>query len=160
MKKVLLSIAAAILFAFTMVSCNSNSPKGTAEKFLNSFYHMEYKEAKEVSTEDTKKMLDMIEQFSAISIADSNKQNAKKVKIEIGEVVENGDSATVMYTTSDNKQPQKVNLVKQNGKWLVQWSKEDSMGDDSQNADPAEETMSDSTAVSTEGNTEDTGNKK
>lgn len=160
MKKVLLSLSVALLCAFTMVSCNSNSPKGTAEKFLNSFYHMEYKDAKEVATEDTKKMLDMIEQFSAISIADSNKQNAKKVKIEIGEVKEMGDSATVMYTTSDNKQPQKVNLVKQNGKWLVKWSKEDTMGEESQVADPAEETMNDSTAVQSEGNAVDTAAKK
>ncbi len=159
MKKLLFSFSAAVILALTMVSCNSNSPKSTAEKFLNSFYHMEYKQAKEVSTEDTKKMLDMIEQFSAM-MPDSNKQSAKKIKIELGEVKETGDSAVVMYTTSENKQPQKINLVKQNGKWLVQWSKQDGMKEESENTDAAEETMNDSTAAPMEGAPADSAAEK
>lgn len=151
MKKILSFVALIAVFA---VSCSSNSPKAAAEKFLNSFFHMEYKEAKEVSTEETKKVLDMIEQFSTM-MPDSSKQSAKKIKIEIKDVKEEGDKATVTYTTSESTQEQKLTMVKQNGKWLANYSKQDGgMGaeGDASNEPMTEEPMTDSTAApATEG---------
>jgi hypothetical protein len=145
MKKFLLSLASAFLLAITIISCNSNTPKATAEKFLNGLYHMDYKEAKAVSTEDTKKMLDMMEQFSGM-MPDSSKQSAKKIKVDIKDVKEEGDKATVIYTTSASTGEQKLDLVKQNGKWLVQYSKQDNGGGES--TEPAEEpAMTDTSAV-------------
>jgi len=133
MKKPLFFFSAIIVLAIGITSCNSNSPKSTADKFLNNFYHMDYKEAKTVATDDTKKVLDMIEQFATM-IPDSQKQNAKKIKIDIKDVKEEGDKATVVYTTSESKQDQKLDLVKQNGKWLVKWSKQN----DAEGETPAE----------------------
>src|SRR5687767_1104197 len=124
MKKVLLSVAAMFVMALTIISCNSNSPKASADTFLNSLYHMDYAKAKTVSTEDTKKLLDMMEQFSSV-LPDSSKASAKKIKVDIKDIKEEGDKATVTYVTSENPNDQKLDMVKENGKWLVKWSKQD-----------------------------------
>lgn len=127
MKKVFFSLVAVFALAISLVSCNSNSPKASAEKFVNGLTHMDYEAAKSVSTEDTKKMLEMMQQLTAM-MPDSVKQNAKKEKVTMGKEEINGDKATVTYTTASNPTEQKLNLVKQNGKWLVQWSKNDNNG--------------------------------
>ena len=124
MKKALLSIAALCVLAISITSCNNDSPKAAADKFLTNLYHMEYAKAKEVATDDTKKLLDMMEQFSTY-LPDSNKQTAQKIKVDIKDVKEEGDKATVTYVTSESPNEQKLDMIKQNGKWLVQWSKQD-----------------------------------
>ncbi len=147
MKKVLLSIATICVLAISITSCSNNSPKASADKFLTSLYHMEYDKAKEVATDDTKKLLDMMEQFSSV-LPDSSKANAQKIKVEIKDVKEEGDKAVVTYVTSESPNEQKLDMVKQNGKWLVQWSKQD--GNNEMNDVPEEEpVMDDSTAAAT-----------
>jgi len=128
MKKLLLSLTAVLVFALGMTSCNSNSPKASADKFLTGLLHYDYEAAKSVSTEETKKMIDLMAQFSAM-MPDSIKQAAKKVKVNIKDAKEEGDKATVTYTTSDDPQEKKLNLVKQSDKWLVQYSKMDNMNE-------------------------------
>lgn len=132
MKKILLSFAAMLMLAVSISSCSSNSPKASADKFLTSFYHMDFETAKTMSTDDTKKMLDMMAQFSSM-VPDSAKETAKKIKVNIKDVKEEGDNATVTYTASDpasgtDGTEQKLKMVKQSGKWLAQWSKQDGMG--------------------------------
>ncbi len=150
MKKVLLSLAAVMVIAISLISCNSNSPKASADKFLTGLYHYDYEAAKSVSTEETKKMIDLMAQFSAM-MPDSMKQAAKKVQVNIKDVKEEGDKATATYTTSDDPAEKKINLIKQNGKWLVQYSKMDSgMGGEGANTDinaPTEEPVTDSTLI-------------
>lgn len=165
MKKVFFSLVAVFALAISLVSCNSNSPKASAEKFANGLTHMDYEAAKSVSTEDTKKMLDMMQQLTAM-MPDSVKQNAKKEKVTMGKEEVNGDKATVTYTTSSNPTEQKINLVKQNGKWLVQWSKNDNNGgagaDMNQGSTPTNDTfattpvMEDSTGATTPAESTDT----
>lgn len=140
MKKFLLATAAIFVMAIVFVSCSSNSPKASADKFLTSFWHMDYEAAKTVATEDAKKQLDMMQQISAM-IPDSAKQQAKKIKIDIKDVKEEGDNATVTYTVSneehkaDDAGMQTLKMVKQNGKWLAAWSKNDMGG--GANSEPA-----------------------
>ncbi|MCD6064102.1 MAG: hypothetical protein K0R82_2013 [Flavipsychrobacter sp.] len=149
MKKLLLSLAATFVIAIALTSCNTNSPKAAADKFLTNLYHMDYEAAKEVATEDTKKMLDMMAQFSSM-MPDSTKESAKKIKVDIKDVKEEGDKATVIYTTSESAGDQKIDLVKQNGKWLVQYNKQDTGGDMTEQ--PMEEPgMTDTTAVPADG---------
>lgn len=126
MKKLLLSFTAIVVFALGITGCNSNSPKASADKFLTGLLHYDYESAKSVSTEETKKMIDLMAQFSAM-MPDSIKQAAKKTTVNIKDANEEGEKATVTYTTSDDPQEKKLNLVKQNGKWLVQYSKMDQM---------------------------------
>lgn len=168
MKKILLSLTAVFVMALTLVSCSSNSPKAAAEKWLTSFYHLDYETAKTVSTEATKQQLEMMSNLMGM-IPDSSKEQAKKIKIEIKDVKEEGDKATITYTMTDDKGApapgtQTLNMQKENGKWLAAWNKQDQMnsgsngstepsepmtptGSDTTMAAPAEGTMpSDTTA--------------
>jgi hypothetical protein len=138
MKKVLLSLTAVLVLAVSFVSCNSNSPKTSADKFMTGLLHYDYDAAKSVSTEETKKMIDLMAQFSAM-MPDSVKQAAKKVKVNIKDSKEEGDKAVVTYTTSDDPAEKKLNLVKQDGKWLVQYSKMDEGNGAAEPSLPAEE---------------------
>lgn len=116
-----------VLFAalvLTITSCSDNSPEAVADKFLNSFYHMQYDEAREVSTDEAKELINLMEQFS-VQQPDSVKQNAKKLKVTIVNVQEDGDKAVVTYSVSNEPGEQKLKMVKQNGKWLVSHSKQD-----------------------------------
>lgn len=165
MKKVFLSIVAVFALAVTMISCSSNSPKASAEKFLNGLNHMDYEAAKSVSTDETKKMLDMMSQLTAM-MPDSAKENAKKVKINVGKEEVNGDKATVSYTTSEDTTSRNLNLVKQNGKWLVQWSKNDNAGGEGENnanmapeAAPTTDTTATAAPAATEAPAADTTHK-
>ncbi len=131
MKKILFAAAALLVGAFALTSCSSSSPKTTADKFLTAFYHMEYEEAKKYATDDTKKQLDMMGQLSGM-LGDTAKQQAKMAKVDIKDVKEEGDNATVTYTVSSDKEPatgtNTLKLVKQGGKWLAAWNKGDMMG--------------------------------
>lgn len=119
---------AAIFFTIALVGCSSNSPKAVADKFLTSFYHMEYDKAREVSTEEAKELVNLMEQF-ALQQPDSVKQNAKKINVDIIDVKEEGDKATVTYSVSTEPGEQTLKLVKQNGQWLVSHSKQDDVDD-------------------------------
>lgn len=127
MKKILLSLSALFALAIVLAGCNSNSPKAVAEKWLNSFYHMDYAKAKEVSTEDTRKQLETFESMMGM-VQQSAKDEAKKIKIEMKDPVVSGDKATIEYTLSNDPSPKTLKLVKENGKWLAQWSKMDMGG--------------------------------
>lgn len=142
MKKLVLSFVALLAVAVTFTACNSNSPKASADKFLTSLAHMDYEAAKSVSTEETKKMLDLFSQFSSM-MTDSMKAEAKKIKITVKDEKIEGDNATVTYTSSEdeNKTEHKLNLTKKDGKWLVVWNKDEGMGggNEDQSAEPAPE---------------------
>lgn len=123
-----ITLVAAVLM-LGMISCNDNSPKGVSEKFLNAFYHMEYEKARQVATPQTIELINLIEQFS-ITQTDSTRQSAKKIKIEILDVKEEENNATVTYSVSSEPGEQKLKLEKQNGKWLVVKSKTDEVDGD------------------------------
>lgn len=137
-----------------LFSCDSNSPKASADKFLTSLYRMDYETAKSMSTENTRKLVDMIAQFSAM-VPDSVKENAKKTKVNIKDVKEEGDKATVTYTVKDpasgKSQPmeQKLTMIKQNGQWLAEWTKPDANRGDAE----APENMNDLPPADTSVNT-------
>lgn len=128
MKKFLGSFAAILIVVVMLTSCSSNSPKGVAKKYLNAYYHLDFDGAKKVSTDETKKMLDMFQQLAPM-MPDSAKQQLKKITVDIKDEKIDGDKAVVTYTTSDNPKDQTLHLVKQNNQWLVQWSKQDQMND-------------------------------
>lgn len=152
MKKALLGLA--FMIAIVATGCNSNSPKPVAEKFLNSFWHMNYKEAKEVSTDATKQMLEMLETM-AVRLPDSEVKKAQKVTVEITKVEENGDKAVVYYKTSEMNDEKKLNLIKQDDKWLVNFTKNDEFI--TEEPDEEEPTTQPDTATATP--TDDTASK-
>lgn len=121
-----------------MAACNKNNPESVAKQFLNGFYHMDYDKARQVSTEKTVELVNLMEQF-AVNYPDSVKQNAKKIGIEIVNIQEEGDNATVTYTVSNEPGEQKLKLVKQNGQWLVSHSKQDNMDEEGYDEVPEEQ---------------------
>lgn len=130
MKKALLSVVAMLVMALTLVSCNGGGPKVNAEKWLNGFWHMDYASAKEVSTEETKKQLESYESITGSMMQPNAKEEAKKVKVNLKDPVIDGDHATVEYTLSgiEDNAPKTLKMVKQNGKWLAEWSKYEAGG--------------------------------
>ena len=137
MKKIVQSLSVVLLLAVLFASCNrGGSPKAVATTWLTAFYHMDYEAAKKVSTDETKTLLTQLAQFSGM-VPDSTKQQYKKITVEVKDVKEMGDTtATATYTINDptskdaSGKDQELKLVKQKGKWLVQFSKNDSMGGD------------------------------
>ena len=145
MKKFFLAAAALLVGAVVFTSCSSNSPKSVADKFLNAFYHMDYEEAKKWSTDETKGQMDMMSQMVGM-MGDTAKEAAKKIVVDIKDVKEEGDAATVTYTIKEaaGKEAsaagtQTLKMVKQKGKWLASWSKQDMMG--GENAPAADPNM-------------------
>lgn len=128
MKKLFLSIVAIALISLTIVSCSKKSdPKDVSEKFLTALTKMDYEGAKKYGTPETGKMLDMLSSFSSM-MPDSVKNKAKDVKVEVKNVKEDGDKCEVTYKSSDKEEDQMLNLVKKEGKWLVNMTKDESMG--------------------------------
>jgi hypothetical protein len=114
--------------AYNSVRTDINEPKHVAYLWLSSFYHMQYEEAKKLSSEDTKALL---EQFAGLTsyMSDSSRREMLKVKVGIKNSHIQGDQANVVYNTSDNPEKEQIiNLVNTKGRWLVQFSKNDIAG--------------------------------
>jgi Domain of unknown function (DUF4878) len=125
MKKIFLSIA--VIASITLFSCgggNSSKPSDVAMAFLTAMNKADYETAKKLGTDDTKKLLEMTATFTAM-MPDSVKKLSASKKVEIvGEPTMDGDKAVVNYKESDSPEQKSLNLVKKEGKWLVQQSKD------------------------------------
>jgi hypothetical protein len=110
-------------------SCNQDaSPRGVATTWLNAFYHTDFEAAKKVSNDNTKLLMNYLSQMMRL-VPDSIKQDTKKIKVNIKNVTETQDKATVIYTVSI--QPDKeleLNLEKVKNVWLVKYFKNDGLG--------------------------------
>lgn len=138
------------ILSLMLVSCSKNSPKEVAKTWLTGFNHMDFEDAMKISTQDTKNLLSSLEELTK-GVSDSGKSEVKKIKVSIKDVKEEGDKAVVTYTSSDNPTEQKLNLVKENDKWLVQFTKSDLVGVMPKDEDaPAEDApAADSTTTTT-----------
>ena len=126
MRKFLGTLLVMLLVQSLLSGCSSSAPKEVAQNWLTSFYRMDFDAAKKLSTEDAKKMLSTFEILSPDQ-TDSFKKELKKVTVKVKNVRVLGDSvavATYVMTDIPDKE-ERLNLVKQSGKWLVQYSKSD-----------------------------------
>ena len=157
MKKTVLSFVALLLLSLSIISCK-NSPKAVAKTFLTSLFQNDYEAAKKVSTKETQNMLSLMEELNS-KVSDSAKKELMKVKVDIKSVTENGDKADVVYVTSENPKEQHLHMVKENGHWLAQWTKQDEM-DGSDDQSPADQVAPDTTKpVNTDSGTNNTQKK-
>lgn len=148
MRRLMLLAVACVMF----VSCGKNTPKEVAKTWLTGFNHMDFEQSIKLSTDDTKNLLSSLEELTK-GVTDSGKAELKKIKINIKDVKEEGDKAIVTYSSSDNPTEQKLNLVKVNDKWLVQFTKSDLVGvmpKDEATAEEEAEPVTDSAAVATD----------
>lgn len=148
MKKAFSGIVSVIALAVVLTGCNSNAPEPVAKKFLTSFWQMNYKEAKTVSTDATKQLIELLETTSA-RVPDSVIKKAKSINIEITKVEENGNNAVVHYKKSDDDISYRLNMVKKDDKWLANLTKNDDMFQEqpADNEPEPAETPADTTAT-------------
>jgi len=116
MKKNFLNFAVMFFAVIALNACkSSNSPEAVAEKYLNHIAKQEWAEAKKLGTENTQQLVDMLASFGG-------KSEIKEVKIEGMKCDVKGDSALCNYKS--NNEADKLNLIKKDGKWLVDQKKE------------------------------------
>src|SRR5437867_4097320 len=103
----------------------SDTPKSVADKFLKATADYNFAEAKKYCTDETGKMMDMMESMMKMAPDSAKKEHPK---FTLGEEKMDGDNATVMYKEEGKDGDQALTLKKANGKWLVSISKEGMMG--------------------------------
>lgn len=125
----------ALCTAVLLTACGggASTPSDVASKFLGHTNKMEFKEAKKYATKATGEVLDMIGGMAAMM----PKEDPKSFKI-VSEKID-GDKATVTYRTDGKEEDETLNLVKEDGKWLVNMSKEDMNKEESGDMDFGEE---------------------
>ncbi|MBM3170812.1 MAG: DUF4878 domain-containing protein [Bacteroidetes bacterium] len=106
---------------FTSCSFFADKPSKNAEKFLTHFYAFEFEEAKQYGTKSTGELLDALKGFVAMLSEEDKKKKSFKI---LGETMD-GETAVVTYQEDGSKEIETLNLVKEDGKWLVNMSKED-----------------------------------
>ncbi len=124
--KNLMTIGFVLVFSAFMFSCgggSSDNPQAVAEEFLTALNDQDYDKAKELGTESTVQMLTMIESMAGMAPEGEDlDMGADMDSIEWGDVEIDGDEAVVHYTLEGSKE--KMDLVKQDGKWKVDMKKE------------------------------------
>ena len=111
-----------------LVSCQlikkkTESPEFVAKTFLEHIQKLEFEEAKEYSTEETKMMLTFFTSITEL-VPDSERVPAVETDVIIQNCILQGETAQCSYTA--NNKNQTIDLLKQDGKWLVDMKKEDS----------------------------------
>jgi hypothetical protein len=117
MKK-LLTLAIIALAVITINACkSSDSADKVAQKFLDHINKKEFTDAKKLATPESAASIDMLESFSKMG-----GDQAKEAKVEGLKCKEDGEKAACDYT--ENGEAKKIDLVKKDGKWLVEMKKE------------------------------------
>jgi hypothetical protein len=115
MKKYLMIFGMAAFFGLTLSSCQSkNTPEYVADKFLTHLSNGEFEEASKYATEQTGQLLSMAAAFAGDMMEDREKHENLSCEIE-------GDKAKCTYTVGDEIDT--IDLVKQDGNWLVHQDK-------------------------------------
>lgn len=114
MRKLLLLLFVSVVF----VSCDSNSPKATAQKFSESMAKGDMEEAKKYMTPGTVSLLEMVTKMSGDSIPTYPDFKFEMIKDSIV-----GDTAAWVTYISPMGNMEELNLVKQDGEWKVTMGK-------------------------------------
>jgi hypothetical protein len=108
------------LVAFVVVALNacksSDTPDKVAEKFLTALNKGDTTEAKSLATVESESFIRFYGGMAQLG------GGAKDVKIEGMKCKEDGDKAKCDYT--ENSEAKQIDLVKKDGKWLVDMKKE------------------------------------
>ena len=113
-------LAGALGLLVLLASCQTRSPRGVAEQYLKAFHHHDYEKAKDYSTEDTKKLLDMFISFAALT-PDTLKQS---FNFEVLDERLEGDTAYVNYRMEGSRKTQSLTLIRKDGSWKVAATKD------------------------------------
>ena len=119
MKKIFnLFVLATVIVAFAACKGGSADPKGVATQFVTALDSKDYTTAKSLSTKESEQMLSMVE-----AIAGAVPDDGKKAKIDKMTCTETGETASCTYCCDRDGKEGKVDLVKKDGKWQVDFKK-------------------------------------
>jgi hypothetical protein len=109
------------LLIFIIASCKDNdTPRSVADSYLSALGQRNYESAKKYGTEDTEKLLDMLIAYDKM-VYDSMKTETKYEIV--GEKI-SGDKATILYKEAGKLNQISLPMVKKEGKWKVDMTKE------------------------------------
>lgn len=123
----LTGIGIVLFFTLFFAACggSSDNPQDVAKDFLKALADKNYDKAKDLGTQNTAMMIGMIESMASMA-PDSIQNNEDQMDMDIikwGETKIDGDVATCFYSTPD-KEEQKLDLKKIDGKWKVDMKKD------------------------------------
>ncbi len=98
-----------------------NSPEYVTKKFLTHFQKLEFDEASQYGTENTKMILRLFKSLSAM-VPDSTKSQNNFSDAVIQKCTVEKNTALCRYTA--NGKEETIDLIRQDGKWLVDLKKE------------------------------------
>ena len=123
LKYISLLTLAVIMISFSSCSLftKAEAPEKVADRFFNYFNNYEYVKAKELATENTRKVIGFVEKLQ--TLGGGNKIIIKDNKTELIKTEKNGRETVLTYRKYSGGE-QKVYLVKNKGKWLVDLRKD------------------------------------
>lgn len=98
-----------------------NTPEYVAKAFLTHFQKLEFNEAAEYGTENTKMLLSLFRSIGNM-VPDDQKAEVPQSDVVIHSCETSGYTAVCHYTA--NGKTESIDLIKQDGKWLVDLKKE------------------------------------
>ena len=122
MKRLFLAAITAILF--TIVSCNgaeNNDPKVVLSQFFEALSKNDMATAKNLSTAESKSLLDLIEM--AMNTDSTEMEKFDISKMQFGKATIEGDKATVPVTETTSGENMQYTLKKEKGAWKVAFDK-------------------------------------
>lgn len=123
---VLLIAIPLVIFSCKIFKDKRNTPEYVSQVFLEHIQRLEFEEAKAYATEKTKMMLTFFKNITEL-VPDSQRIPAQKTDVVIHDCIIQGETAQCSYTA--NGKNQTIDLIKQDGKWLVDMKKENAKPD-------------------------------
>jgi hypothetical protein len=122
----LLAAGLMIPSACKTTKAKANSPEAVAVKFLKSLAAGDFTTCRELGNDNTDKMIDMLDVLKSLSKdkgADSLFNKTREIEVTVVKTVVDKDVAVVTYL-DEKGVPQTMDMVREDGKWLVDMKKE------------------------------------
>lgn len=118
MKKALFLL---LYLGFVFVGCNStgSDPKATLNAFFDAMSKQDIEAAKKLTTSESKGMIEMMEKGMQMAKQTDQSEKYDKQRMEIGEVLIEGDEATIPVKDKISGESSKFILKKEEGNWKV-----------------------------------------
>jgi hypothetical protein len=124
-------IAYILLIAMALLALTAcgNKVENAAKSFFDAMERQDFEAAKAYTTEQGQQLLSMMQSF-AENMSEEQKEGYEKLKYNILETVEDGDSAIVTFeqwevNNPEDKDVHELKLKKIDGSWKVDLAKED-----------------------------------
>ncbi len=123
MKKIILSLATAVIFILSGCSSGGGDPKAVLTNFFDALAKKDFATVKKYSTKDSEGMLGMV-QMGMQNVKDTSQTMMyKKENVEIGDAVISGDKATIPVKDKKSGETTDFTLKKESGEWKVAFDK-------------------------------------